>query len=91
MNRNRVISGLIAGIYLVIALANGGMESAFIVGMALTLPLCCIWFGAAMGGYTGPTTNIAITKASPGLIVCILGWLLLLLPIMMGIVGLFSS
>jgi hypothetical protein len=85
MNRNRVFSGVIAGVYLLIALAHGGIELAFIVGISLILPLACIWFAEAMGGYTGVTTNVAITKASPGLIVCILGWVLLLLPLIIGI------
>lgn len=33
-----------------------------------------------MGGYTGPTNNMAITQTSPGVLVCVLGWVLLLLP-----------
>jgi hypothetical protein len=39
-----------------------------------------------MGGYTGPTTGIAITAPSPGLIVRILGWVVLLLPLIFVIV-----
>ena len=72
---------MVAGIYLVIAYAHGGGESAFKAGMFLILPLACIWFSDAMGGYTGPTTIIAMTGPSPGFAVFILGWLLLLLPI----------
>jgi hypothetical protein len=85
MNRNRVISGLIAVIYLVVAAAHGGIESALQVGICLILPVSCIWFAEAMGGYVGPAATYAITKASPGLIVCILGWLLLLLPLLLAI------
>ena len=86
MNWNRLISGLLAVSYLAIAFAHGGMEPAFKLGMCLILPLACIWFAEAMGGYTGPTSNMAITSPSPGVIVCILGWLLLLLPVIIGAV-----
>jgi hypothetical protein len=85
MNWNRVISGLLAGVYLVLAYAHGGGESAFRVGMCLILPLACIWFADAMGGFTGPTTMIAITRASPGVFVMILGWLILLLPVIIAL------
>jgi hypothetical protein len=60
--------------------------------MYLILPLFCIWFGDTMGGYTGGTGVSGITAPSPGILVCILGWLLLLLPIILWIVsGLASS
>src|SRR4029077_7300548 len=85
MNWNRVISGLLAVIYLVLAYAHGGGEPAFKMGMFLILPLACIWFAGAMGGYTGPTTIIAITRASPGVFVLILGWLMLLLPVILAV------
>jgi hypothetical protein len=45
------------------------------------LPLACIWFGDAMGGCTGPSGTIWITASSPGVIVCIVGWLLLIMPL----------
>ncbi len=86
MNWNRVISGLIGVIYLVVAFASGGAEPAFKVGMFLIFPLACIWFADAMGGYIGPTTNMAITSSSPPIIVCILGWLLLLMPMIMAVI-----
>jgi hypothetical protein len=82
MHWNRAISGLIAVIYIVLAYAQGGGESAFRFGMFLVLPLACIWFAEAMGRYTGPTTIIAITEPTPALVVLILGWLLLLLPLL---------
>jgi hypothetical protein len=44
-----------------------------------------------MGGYTGLTTSTPITAPSPGVIVCILGWLVLLLPIIMGIIVYFAA
>jgi hypothetical protein len=48
---------------------------------AVIFPLASIWFSEAMGRYTGPSTGIAITAPSPGLIVRILGWVVLFLPL----------
>ena len=62
------------------------MEPALKIGIFLILPLACIWFADAMGGYTGPTANMAITAPSPGMIVRILGWVLLLLPLIFVII-----
>jgi len=86
MSWNRIISGLVAVIYLAIAFAHGGMEPSFKLGLFLILPLTCIWFADAMGGYIGPTTSMAITSTSPGTVVRILGWLLLFLPLIIGII-----
>jgi hypothetical protein len=86
LNKNRILSASLAVIYIVGAFVTGGGEASFKVLLFVILPLACIWFSEAMGGYTGPTTSGAITSPSPGVIVCILGWLLLLLPIIMGIV-----
>ena len=85
MNWNRILSGLLVVIYVIAASLEGGAEAGCKVTLFAILPLACIWFSDAMGGYVGPTTSGAITTPSPGLIVCILGWLLLLLPIITGI------
>ncbi len=37
-----------------------------------------------MGGYKGATGGGGITETSPGIIICILGWVLLLLPLIVG-------
>jgi hypothetical protein len=86
MSWNRLISVLVAVIYLAIAFAHGGMGLAFKLGLFLILPLACIWFADAMGGYTGLLGSMPITAPSPGVFVRILGWLLLLLPLILGIV-----
>lgn len=85
MNKNRILSGFVAVVYVIVAIALGGGEAAFKLGAFLVLPLACIWFADAMGGYTGPTMGAAITTPTPGLIVLILGWFLLLLPILVGL------
>lgn len=86
MSWNRILSGLLAATYIVVALCGGGAEVAFKAALFVILPLACIWFSEAMGGYTGPSWRAAITAPTPGVFVCIAGWLLLLLPAIVGIV-----
>jgi len=81
MNWSKIVSGLVAGIYLAVAYAHGGLESSFKISLFLILPLACIWFARAMGQYSGPSGIINITASTPGLIIFILGWSLLLLPL----------
>jgi len=79
---NRILSGLLAIIYIAGAFVTGGGEGGFKVLLFVILPLACIWFGEAMGGYTGQSGSIGITAPSPGLFVCIAGWILLILPLL---------
>lgn len=79
MNWNRLLSGLVALVCVAVAAVMGGAEPAFETAFAMVFPLACIWFADHMGGYVGPTSNMAITKASPGWFVCLLGWVLLVL------------
>jgi hypothetical protein len=81
LNWNRKLSGLIALIYIISASVGDGGKGAFIMGAFCVMPLACIWFSDAMGGYIGPTTSMPITQPSPGWAICVLGWLLLLVPI----------
>jgi hypothetical protein len=85
MNWNRALSALVAVIYLVIAAIHGGAEMALKVAMFLILPLACIWFSDAMGSYTGfgsmLWSSYPTTQQSPGVLVCIMGWVVLLLPV----------
>jgi hypothetical protein len=86
LSRNRVLSGLLAASYIVIATFIGGVEATFKIGMFVVLPLGCIWFSEPMGGYVGPVWRGVITSPTPAVFVCIAGWLLLLLPLFVGIV-----
>lgn len=72
---------MLATIYIIGALVMSGAEGGLKALGFVILPLACVWFGDAMGRYTGPTTMINITAPTPGLIVCIAGWLLLLVPL----------
>lgn len=86
MNWNRLLSGLLAGIYVIGAYSPGGLELAWRVSIGLILPLACIWFADAMGGYTGATLSVGIATPTPGWLVLIGGWLVLLLPVIIGVV-----
>jgi len=83
---NRALSGLVAVIYIIGAFVARGAEAGCKVTLLVIFPLACIWFSDAMGRYTGPTAGIAITAPSPALIVRILGWVVLLLPLILVIV-----
>jgi len=86
--KSRIISGITAAGYLVAAFLAGGLELTWRVAAYLVLPLACIWFSEAMGDYTGPNfaTRPAITRATPGCFVAFGGWLLLLLPVIIGLI-----
>jgi hypothetical protein len=83
---NRILSGLLAVAYVAVAAYGGGAEAAFKTALFVVLPLACIWFSEAMGGYTGPSWRAAITAPTPGVFICIAGWLLLLVPAIIGVV-----
>ena len=80
MTWNRIASSALAGCYIIAAAWWSGAEGALKVALFSILPLGCIWFSDAMGGYVGSNWRENITETSPGLAVCIAGWLLLLLP-----------
>jgi hypothetical protein len=82
-NVSRVLSLVIALIYLGIASyaapsAAKLLGNLLIMGGALLLPLACIWFGDELGEYVGGKSGI--TRKSPGWMVKLGGWGLLLLP-----------
>jgi hypothetical protein len=91
MSRNKILSGLLAATYIVVALCCGGAEAGFKVALYLVLPLALIWFGEPMGGHAGPTWRAAITAPKPVLFVCIAGWLLLVVPAIILVVYVFTG
>ncbi len=90
--KSRIISSIIAVGYLISAYSGGAWKSVVQVGIFLVLPLSCIWFGDAMGGYTGANFGRgAITGTSPGCMVAFGGWLLLLLPAALAVIMVISN
>ena len=87
-NLSRTLSLVIALIYLGIAglaalSAAKLMGNLLIFGGALLLPLACIWYGDELGEYLGPFPSPGFTRRSPGWMVKLGGWILLLLPVIL--------
>ncbi len=86
--KSRIISGIVAAVYLALAFCSADAETVFHLGIFLVFPLACIWFSDATGGYTGMGMGHgAITSATPGCLVAFGGWLLLFLPIIIGLIS----
>lgn len=90
--KSRLLSGIIALAYMIGAYFTADAETMWKLGLFLVLPLACIWFSDAMGGYTGVGMGRgAITSTTPGCFVAFGGWLLLLLPIIIAGVMILSG
>ena len=92
---NRLLSFIIALLYLVIAYFIGGGEFAMKIILFLILPMAAIWFSDALGDITSSGPSIIsfapINRQSPGIIVKIAGWILLLSPVAAAIISKFLS
>jgi hypothetical protein len=81
----RALSLIVAAVYLGItgffAYPRGKLVTdLLLVSGALLLPLACIWFSDEMGEYVGTVPGPAVNRKSPGWMVRVGGWVLLLLP-----------
>lgn len=87
----RKVSLGITIVYLIAALIYGGWELLLIAAIVLIMPVAMIWFGDEIGDYVGGFHRIGkpyITKRSPGSLVSLFGWALLLAPIVIVILRL---
>jgi len=84
MNWNRILSGVLALAYVAGAYFAGDVAAALKVIVGLALPVACIWFGDELGSYVGVMRGQAITTKTPGCLVRFGGWLILLLPLVVG-------
>ena len=85
---SRILSAIIVVAYIATAYFTDGGETAFRVGMFFILPIACIWFGDSMGDYVGGTMRGQyISSTTPGCMVIAGGWLLLLLPAIIGLIS----
>ena len=82
----RVISVIIAGIYIALAISENDEGAILKTIMFLVLPMACIWYGSAMGTYTGIVRGQYISKPSPGCLVAVCGWLMLLMPFLLKLI-----
>ncbi len=78
---NRILSAIVAIIYLVVAYVAGGPAAAVKCVMFVLLPLVVIWFPDEMGAFTGVVSGHYINAETPGGLVAFAGWLVLLLPL----------
>lgn len=91
---SRVVSLAIAAGYLSLVLFAPGPVSTqrrigtlLIIAVYLVIPLLCIWFSDEMGNYTGTLPGPAVNKTTPGCLVKIAGWVLLLLPLLLVLIS----
>ena len=86
---NRTLSLLVAIGYVVYSYESGAVATAspgdiFGVVVALTMVLCTIWFGSDIAnfglGQEGPSGEA--DEATPGPMISLLGWILLLSPLL---------
>lgn len=85
MRIDRLISAVVAGVWLVAVFALEGVQEGNLkpweliplLGVMLVI-LALIWFGDELGEYTGGTGRGHITQTSPGCVVKFLGWVFLL-------------
>ncbi len=80
-----LLSAIVAVVYLGVAYVSGGAEAVIVCLLYLVLPLACIWFSEAMGEFTGIARGHLVTSTSPGWAVAGMGWILLLLPVVVGL------
>lgn len=89
-DRSRVISLIIACSCIILAFLMGNSYDWLRVFGFVILPLACIWFGDELGGYTGFVQLIPV-RQTPGCFIRFAGWILLLLPVIIGIVYAVSN
>ena len=83
---SRCLSLLIAGIYVALCLTLEGPKAAPAC-LILALPLALIWFPEELGAMTGYLAHGPITAETPPILVAIMGWLFLLSPALLPLVG----
>jgi hypothetical protein len=81
---SRLLSLLLVLAYVTGAGVVAGTLSALKILAAMLVPLACVWFPEALGEYTGDTFSRAIIRPSPPSFVWFLGWIVLLLPLIVG-------
>ena len=80
MERHRIAAIGVAACLLVYAGFEVGVgEYLWRTGCYVGICLGLIWFGPALGQYTGPCGSRYIGETTPGILMIAMGWLLLLL------------
>ncbi|HCE44823.1 MAG TPA: hypothetical protein DET40_14885 [Lentisphaeria bacterium] len=87
---SRIISALIAVAYVVLVYVFRGGASAMDAGMLLLIPLACIWFSDELGGSSSEVGEENV-KRTPAKLIAILGWIILVTPIVFWLISTFST
>jgi uncharacterized membrane protein YoaT (DUF817 family) len=86
MENEKLITLIIAGVYILPLALTGHWELGWRVLTFLIFPLACIWFAEDIGNYTGNLTMPPVTQRTPAIFIKIGGWVLLLLPVICGVI-----
>ena len=82
-NKGKTIALFIASCYLIFSIFFLSNHMWLYMIFYLTLPLACILFSDAMGDYAAAFRMSGLfPKTSPGCLVALMGWALLLLPLL---------
>lgn len=77
-----IVASFYVGVTIYAAIPDGTLiTDLFLLGAALFFPLLCIWFGDELGDYVGTLPGPAINRTTPGWMLELGGWVLLLLPV----------
>jgi Zn-finger nucleic acid-binding protein len=84
--KGKIAAVIISLLYLTAFSLLGGLEGFLRILMFLVLPLACIFFGEELGSLTGIRFALGfcrpvVTKSTPGFLVVLGGWIVLLLPL----------
>ena len=85
---SKLFSLIIALIYLILSFILGGLSGFLKILVFLIFPLGCIWFSDDIGNYTGFSGGFrpTITQKTPGCLISLFGWILLIMPLIVGII-----
>ena len=82
----RIASLIVAIIGLFAAYAGDGLAGILCAGFYLLLPLACIWYSDEVGPHHDPADTKQSTHPSLSQIVAFGGWILLSIPLIIGII-----
>lgn len=89
---HRILSLAIVIAYVALGARQDGGRGFWAVLYWSILPLACIWFADELGRYTGPWfLGPGITQQSPGCLLRLVAWGLLLLPIAVAVLNHISQ
>lgn len=81
----RILSVIVALIILVVAGFAADFGTVLAVAILDLFAVSCIWFKDEIGGFTGHM-KVLITSPTPGVFIRVVGWFLLLSPILLAVV-----